>query len=69
MRMFLLNAMIPTFQTDILTFPTNFFLSDSFMMDLEFRGQKVWVFLLLPSEPKTNKHYCDAEITEQMNPG
>ena len=47
--------MILTFQTDILTFQTNFLLSDYFVRGLEFRGQKVWFFPLTPrGPPQTN---------------
>ena len=63
---------ILTFQTDILTdiltFQTNFLRSDYCVIGLEFLGQKVWVFLLIPREPRTNKHYYPSEMTEQLNP-
>ena len=51
MRKFLLNPMILTFRTDILTFERNemnFLGSDYRVMSLEFRDQKAWVFLLMP---------------------
>ena len=55
MRKFLLNPMILTFQTDILTFQANFLRSDDCVMGLEFRGQKVWFFPLIPrGPPQTN---------------
>ena len=69
MRKFLLNPMILTFHTDILTFQTDFLRSDYCVMGLEFRGQKVWVFLLIPTGPSTNKHYYHTKMTEQLNHG
>ena len=60
--------MILTFQTDILTFQTNFFRSDYCVMSFEFRDQKVWSFPLIPRGPHTNKHYYRTEMTEQLNP-
>ena len=48
MRKFLLSPMILTFQTYILNFQTNFLRSEYCVMGLEFRGQKVWFFPLIP---------------------
>ena len=56
MRKFLLNPMILTFHTDIPIFQTKFFRSDYCVMGLEFCGQKVCVFLLIPRGPRANKH-------------
>ena len=60
--------MILTFHTDIPTFQTKFLRSDYCVMDLEFRGQKVCVFLPIPRVPHTNKHYYHTEMTEQLKP-
>ena len=72
MRKFLLKPTILTFQTniltDILTFQTNFLRSDYCAIGLKFHGQKVWIFLLIPRGPHTNKHYYHTEITVQLNP-
>ena len=73
MRKFLRNSMILTFQTDILTdiltFQKNFLLSDYSVMGLKLSAQKVWVFLLVPRGPHSNKgYYYHTEMTEQLNP-
>ena len=60
--------MIMTFHTDIPTFQTKFLRSDYCVMGLEFRGQKVCVFLFIPRGPQANIHYYHTEMTEQLNP-
>ena len=66
----ILNPMILTFQTDILTFQTNFLRSDYCVMGFKFCGQKVCFFPLRPilRGPHTIKHYYHTETTEQLNP-
>ena len=63
--------MILTFQTDIPTFQANFLRSDDCVMSLEFRGQKVWFFRLLPrGPPQTNiiitQKWLNSRIPEKL---
>ena len=53
--------------TDILTFQADYCVQ-IIVIGLEFFGQKVCFFLIIPRRPRTNKHYYHTEMTEQLNP-